>query len=1543
METPKDRTKWINLRESFKENALIILIGLCLNIAGRVLTNYVSIPFWMDSVGTAFSACLLGAVPGAILGAISSLVFVIGDPVSYAYLTVSVAIGIIVGLVYPRSGKNHYKVVLTAVIVAVVAIFISSPLNMLFYGGYTGNAWGDAMFDMLRASNYPLIFSTIISEAFVDFPDKVITLFIASIFIGLYKKNAKVNVNMVSLILAVAVLFTAVPVNAMDGDESENTDYKYHYIASKYDSSNGLNSSEINDIIQTSNGYMWFGTYSGLYYFDGLSFYKANIDPRINDVMSLYVDSKDRLWIGTNDRGVACYDFSDSSVVFYTTADGLASDSVRAITEDSYGNIYLGTISYISCIHLADQTVSENGVVNITTYDNLTDITYVTKLFYDEDTDSFYGLQKSGQFFAMKDGNLLFAMDCNESEGVYYTTLTLASDGYLYLGTSSSSIYRAQRSNPSRIILFTTIDDVYYLYNIVEDNETGGFFICGEKNFGYLDAMRNFSLLSTDDFSNSVGDMVKDFQGNLWFVSNKDGVCKFSYNGFYDCFDKAELGSHLVNAITVYKDNIWYACGDGLLVTDMHNYQKQDMELLKNFEGVRTRGLLVDSNNNLWISTYGPDGLVCLKDNGDYVSFNESNGTEGGLFRFALELSNGEILASSSTGLTYIKDDQVVATMGQEEGINTQILSIVETSDGHIYAASDGDGVYVIYNKEIVQHITDMDGLNTAVVLKVVPYKEGFFYVTSDSIYYDDNEKITLLNKFPYSNNYDIYISKDNQAWVISSAGIYVVDADMLVANEDYNYILLDRYRGFDTSLNANSWFYVDEEENIYFCCSTGARRINIPAFKNGDYDFEINISHITVDDDEEFFVSDDEFVIPAKANRIDISPAILNFGLSNPVVHMYLEGFDEIGITAYQNELTGMSFTNIPNGSYEFHIQILDEITREVVKERIINIIKEPRMYEHVYFKVYTTFVVIFVIFVFAWLISRYATLAIIEDQYEEIRKAKEEADNANNAKSMFLANMSHEIRTPINTILGMDELILREDISSDVAHYASDIQVAGQSLLAIVNDILDFSKIESGKMNLVNEKFDFKKFISGLATVLNVNGSAKGLKIVCDIDEELPSVINGDEGRLRQIMLNLISNAVKYTHDGQVTLSIKLVERLDNNAKIKFSVKDTGIGIRSGEEEKLFHTFTRLDEVKNKEIQGTGLGLPITKQLLVMMDSDLSIESEYGRGSDFYFEIVFPVVDSKGIGALNTNSIDGVREKYVPSFVAPDARILVVDDNEINLKVISGLLKKTRVNLTLVTSGNECLELVKKEHYDIIFLDHMMPNMSGIECFERLQQMDHMCKNSPVVVITANAISGAKDEYLSIGFSEYLSKPINHIELENMIKRLLPEDFVNEYIERYTEPVVEVDRKDEIKKQNKKENKETKKDKAMMNIADDTNDKWAKVLEINRKEGIKNTGGNEEFYQKILLMFKEGYTENMDKLNKNFGDENWLDYRICIHAVKSNARSIGADVLADMAFELEKAARSVTEGNIENGVAPTKEAFDEFSEAYKVLVDSI
>lgn len=504
--------------------------------------------------------------------------------------------------------------------------------------------------------------------------------------------------------------------------------------------------------------------------------------------------------------------------------------------------------------------------------------------------------------------------------------------------------------------------------------------------------------------------------------------------------------------------------------------------------------------------------------------------------------------------------------------------------------------------------------------------------------------------------------------------------------------------------------------------------------------------------------------------------------------------------------------------------------------------------------------------------------------DALRKEKRSQQEAEAANMAKSSFLANMSHEIRTPINAILGMNEMILREEKDPAIRGYAGNIQASGNSLLSIVSDVLDISKIESGKLEIIPVDYEVNSLISDCCNMAAGRAKAKELELLVECADNVPMKLCGDETHIRQIIMNLLTNAVKYTEKGTVKLIVS-GRFTDGGFVLKVDVSDTGIGIAEENLPQLFTQFQRFDLQRNRNIEGTGLGLSIDKRLCDLMSGTITARSVLGSGSTFTVELPQKVVDSTPCGGVNLNYSAGAEHEYHHSFEAPEAKILAVDDLPVNLLVIANLLKETRIKIDTAGSGRECLDKCSQQKYDLILMDHMMPEMDGVQTFEKLHG-DKSSPNfeTPVIMLTANALAGMREQYMDVGFADYVSKPVRGAKLEEAIRRNLPESLI-----KPASPEIPAE--------------------AVSTEPSGFADICGAVPELNVNAALQYCCGSAELLNDLLHDFTEN--DHFSDLKAAFEEKRWEDYRRHAHSLKSTSLMIGLTGLSERARASELALK--------------------------------
>ncbi|MCR5511490.1 MAG: response regulator [Lachnospiraceae bacterium] len=1277
--------------------------------------------------------------------------------------------------------------------------------------------------------------------------------------------------------IAVSVMlssFTALADNSLIGGGFAATGQikNVSYTTELYDATNGLPTSDANCVLGASDGYVWIGGYSGIIRYDGSVFTRMDTSSGLTSGREMYEDKHGRIWVGTNDNGVVVIDGNDSTHITYR--EGLPSSSIRSFAEDGSGNVYIATTAGLC---YADPSLKIHIVDDVRFNDDR-----VFQLNCDP-VGRVYGHTQKGYFFRIEHCMVESVHDGNKL-GFGKITSVLpdpAHNGKAYIANSDGDLYYGDYGVSSIQMKRIPTDPLDSIQRI--DSECGRIWVSSSSMVGYLDAKDRFVPLEDIPLDSGIEYLSSDFQGNIWIASSTRGVCKIVTNSFYDLYAGAGMEPEVVNASCLHNGCLYIGTNNGLRILDQNGKQVED-ELTEHLDGARIRCIKEGVDGDIWISTFANDiGLVRQSADGTIKDYVDSAGMPSDEVRCTKILSDGTVYAGTNNGLAIIENGLVRGSVSDRDVIqNTVFLTVEEGDNGDIYVGTDGDGIYVI-NGEDIKRIGRDEGLTSDVVMRIIrdDVRGIFWVVTSNSLQYIRGSEVHTVTSFPYNNNYDMYFAGDD-VWVLASSGLYVVKAEEMTEDNVTDYKLFTVANGLTNTPTSNSYSCIDDEGYLYISGRNGVCKINLDMLSAEQVPVKAGISSVYYGDQQILPDENGKYIFPSQDERITITPSVLDYSLMNPIVSVYMEGDEEGGLTVPRSNLGTLEYTGLKYGDYTLHVKVMDSAGRTELLDETFKIEKRARFEELPIARLLTVIIVGAVTGFAVW---RFIKSTVINRQYAEIRKAKEEAERANTAKSRFLANMSHEIRTPINTIMGMNEMALREDATDvpkpyyvSMINYSLDIRNAAESLLSLINDVLDMSKIESGKMNLVEVDYDTQDMLRSIVSMIRMRSNEKELIFDVTIDEMLPARMYGDSGKIKQVVLNLLTNALKYTNLGGFSLNVSMDEMRDDVCKLRFSVKDTGIGIKEEDMDKLFSAYERLDEQKNNGIQGTGLGLDISRRFAELMGGTLTCESKYGRGSEFTLTVEQKITDVTPIGIFKEHEDNSKKGPYVPQFIAPDADILVVDDTPMNLTVIRGLLKATRVFVTTASSGEECLEKIKETKFNVVLLDHMMPDMDGVETVARIRETD---PNLPVYALTANA-ANTEEFYKSKGFNGYLAKPIDSTLLEKTIMKHLPEEIM----------------------------KKPEKADAVEDIAEmPENMKWIYETEgIDAEEGIKNSGGISN-YLFSLKLFEETTDSTADIIRESWKGGNLRLYTIKVHSLKSSARIIGAMELSELAASLEEA----------------------------------
>ena len=770
------------------------------------------------------------------------------------------------------------------------------------------------------------------------------------------------------------------------------TDKTKGYAAVLYNGTNGLPTSEANAIAETSEGFIWIGGYSGLVRYDGNSFTRYDSTTGITSVVSLFVDSKDRLWVGTNDNGVAVLD--DGELTFFKQVDGLWSSSIRSIIEDEDGNIFIATTNGIGMI---DKDMKFH-VINIPQLNK----EYICEI-HPFPGGGIYGVTINGAIFVYKNGKVTAFYDGKKLETGVITTVMQDPENpdYLYLGTESGAIYYGSLSNRLNDLERIDVSPLTYIDSITPID--GVYWICADNGIGVIKNGK-FSVLDDLPMNKSIMHVIPDYEGNVWFTSTRQGVMKIVPNEFSDVSDVHNLDNMVVNSTCRYGDVLLIGSDtglkqisltgsdkalDGLPIDELADKDTEEIvgnsrKMTTFLDEERIRSIVKGSDGSLWFSTYSNVGLVHYKD-GWVKCYTEKAGFPSNRVRVVYERHDGTMMAAISGGMALIKDDKVIGVFDSDSGLsNPEILTVSEDDEGRMLLGSDGDGIYVIEDNNVA-HIGTDSGLSSGVVLKIKKdeKRDLFWIITSNSIAYLKDDVVTTITDFPYSNNFDMYENKAGEMWVISSNGIYVVSADDLLSGEPFDYAFYNTDCGLPSFATANSFSELDTDGTLYISGSSKVVSVNID-------NFDENISEIKmavpfVETDEGFIYPDEKgkITVPSNTKRLTIYPYAFTYSLKNPKITYKLIGFDKNETTVSRDKLEPVSYTNLDGGTYRFKMKLMSNVSEEE-REIMVVIEKEMAVYEHMWFRILVTVLALMLVGGIVALYFRKKTAELIKKQEE-------------------------------------------------------------------------------------------------------------------------------------------------------------------------------------------------------------------------------------------------------------------------------------------------------------------------------------------------------------------------------------------------------------------------------------------------------------------------------------------------------------------------------------------------------------------------------
>lgn len=1325
----------------------------------------------------------------------------------------------------------------------------------------------------------------------------------------IYQETRKIIAGFMAFLMVCLFLVPEIKINAKDT-------FLSNYGQTVYNQQNGLGSSEINCLYQSSSGYVWVGTDGGLYRSKGAEFQAINLwDTERSDVYiinCIIQDTKGRMWIGTENYGL--FLIENGKTIHFQDEYYSGIKQINDVCETLDGTVYIATAQ-----GLFKNNADSDGNYSLVKYEDSKagSINYLNlEVLNDE-------------IWAMFGTNSIFVLGADSYKGTINTAditpedLTSMScvDGKIYVGTSGRGIICFES-----VTQFETISTAVEGINTVMKDSDGRLWVGADSGIGYLYDGK-FKKLEECSVDSYISDAIQDYEGNYWFASTRMGVLLLNRNKFQDFNMQTGMKQTMVN--TVYSDgeNRYIGTEDGLLIYDSRNKLVKN-ELSEFLKDVSIKNIMSDSKGNMWISTYRRYGLVRVAVDQSITYYGKLNGLPSTVTNSSIELASGKIAVATDRGVGIMDyEGNVLNTYTNEDGIrNPNITCMYQMDTGILLVGTDDNGLYSIdLSKGTIRNYDVNDGLNSNSISVIAGGQEGVWIGTDNGICFY-NESFRAISNIEFTNNiYDIIIN-DDKTYLIGSMGVLITSEEELLGSQGISGRYYDSNDGLSKTLNAISKSYIDSMGCMYLCCNTGICTLDTKNIPYNTIPPKMKVTSVDVDGVTYEF---DDLVGSLKVSS-DVSRITINFTVfsysnrNNMEVEYYLNGFDEKPIVIKGNDSMSAVYTNLDGGQHEFVLRAYNGDGTECKEQMSFIIEKENSFLENDWAKLMIIAGILIVLMIALYVVIK--VLKILKTKntaLEQLSKEHEQAMKSSLAKNDYLANMSNEIKTPINAMVARaDELMKITSPEDERSEIIKNIYDTGNDIIEKVDDIILLAKIEAEKVSVEKTPYSVSQLIYDLSEMAVAKIGDKPIKFFVEMGDDTQENLIGDIDKIKDILTRILENSLKYTREGSITLSVDCYAYNDKAhsdiVNVVFGVADTGIGIQEAKLENIFEVSNIADNVKGSH-SGIGVGLAISKGYADLIGAELEAESNYGAGSTFTLSLNQKIVSSSSAVSMMTKIEGRVSKEEAEKLWLPDVKVLLVDDDEVSLEVAEKTLEKFEIKVDTATSGVAALDMVLNGEYDVVFMDVSMPVMSGIDAMKEIRELNgEGYEYLPIIAMDTDAIEENKEGLLEAGFTDSLLKPIELRRVAAILKDCLPQSKIKEKSKELDRFIVGSRFSDGI-------------------------EKLKDVLDV--ELAIEKIGGSIDVYNKLVNIF---YNQNVNAV-KELREKQSRDirsFKLKIHSIKTNSLNIGAIGLAQETAKMEAAINIGNRDYVKDNISKVTTQLTEILtllEEYKAFVDSV